>query len=180
MDCLEKRAAIETWRKTLQGYQRTAWNHPTTVWRHWKSHLADEQEKARIADGGEPKPKPPSPMTKANEAIRNLVDENDRLRKAPREGDLYKWGEGHERIAKVLVADALASGCSPDKIRSIANGMLRELKNTTFVPKEKPARRHKRDSKAETAMGVTPRAPDVKRATDESRREADARIVETL
>jgi hypothetical protein len=66
---------------------------------------------------------------------------------------------------------ALDTHCGP---------MLRELKNTTFVPKEKRARRHKRDSKAETAMGVTPRAPDVKRATDESRREADARIVETL
>jgi hypothetical protein len=180
MDCLENKTAIEAWRKDLQGYQRTAWNHPTTVLRHWTTHVADEQEKARIAAGAEPKPKQPSLAARNKEAIRNLIDENDRLRKAPREGDLYKWGEGHERIAKVLVADALASGCSPDKIRSIANGMLRELKNTTFVPKEKPARRHKRDSKAETAMGVTPRAPDVKRATDESRHEADARIVETL
>ena len=119
MDCLENRAAIEVWRKSLQGYQRTAWNHPTTVLRHWKKHLAREQEKARIAAGGEPKPKPPSPMAKRDEAIRNLVDEVDRLRKAPREGDLFKWGDGHERIAKVLVADALANGCSPDKIRRI-------------------------------------------------------------
>ena len=67
MDCLENRAAIETWRKDLQGYQRTAWNHPTTVLRHWKKHLADEQEEARIAAGGEPKPKPPSPMAKAKQ-----------------------------------------------------------------------------------------------------------------
>jgi hypothetical protein len=83
MDCLEHRAAIETWRKTLEGYERTAWNHPTTVLRHWKMHLADEQEKARIAAGGEPRPKPPSPMKQATDAIRNLIDENDRLRKAP-------------------------------------------------------------------------------------------------
>jgi hypothetical protein len=143
MDCLENRAAIETWRKDLQGYQRTAWNHPTTVLRHWKSHLADEQEKARIAAGGEPKPKQPAPIAKANEAIRNLVDENDRLRKAPREGDLFKWSEGHGQIAKVLVADALANGCAPYKIRRIANGMLSELKATTFVPKEKPASRRR-------------------------------------
>ena len=160
MDCLENRATIEVWRQSLQGYQRTAWNHPTTVLRHWKKHLAREQEKARIAAGGEPKPKPPSPMAKRDEAIRNLVDEVDRLRKAPREGDLFKWGDGHERIAKVLVADALANGCSPDKIRSIANGMLRELKATTFVPKETPTRRRKRDSnvktqKAEDVMVVT-------------------------
>ena len=110
MDCLENRAAIEAWRKSLQGYQRTAWNHPTTVLRHWKKHLADEQEEARIAAGGERAPKQPSPLAKANEAIRNLIDENDRLRKAPREGDLFKRGDGHERIAKVLVADALANG----------------------------------------------------------------------
>ena len=110
MDCLENRATIEVWRQSLQGYQRTAWNHPTTVLRHWKKHLAHEQEKTRIAAGSEPKPKPPSPMAKRDEAIRNLVDEVDRLRKAPREGDLFKWGDGHERIAKVLVADALANG----------------------------------------------------------------------
>jgi hypothetical protein len=62
--------------------------------------------------------------------------------------DLFKWGERHDRIAKVLVADALANGCSPDKIRSIANGMLRELTNTTFVPKEKPAPRAKRSGQS--------------------------------
>jgi hypothetical protein len=45
------------------------------------------------------------------------------------------------------VADALASGCSPDKIRNIANGILRELTATTFVSKERPAPRRKRDSK---------------------------------
>ena len=181
MDCLENRATIEVWRQSLQGYQRTAWNHPTTVLRHWKKHLAREQEKARIAAGGEPKPKPPSPMAKRDEAIRNLVDEVDRLRKAPREGDLFKWGDGHERIAKVLVADALANGCSPDKICGIANGMLRELKNTKFVPKEKPARRRKRDSKTETVMGVTPRRTPTSSGRPMKAGEADiARILETL
>ena len=162
MDCLENKAAIETWRKGLQGYQRTAWNHPTTVLRHWKKHFADEQEEARLAAGSERAPKQPSPLAKANEAIRNLIDENDRLRKAPREGDLFKWGEGYERIAKVLVADALANGCSPDKIRSIASGMLSELKATAFVSKEKPASRRKRDGqpKARQAKGEPASPPE--------------------
>jgi hypothetical protein len=55
--------------------------------------------------------KAPSPTIKANEAIRNLFDENDRLRKAPREGNLFQWNEGAEKIAQVVVADALAGGC---------------------------------------------------------------------
>jgi hypothetical protein len=85
MDCIDCKAAIEEWRKGLSADQKLAWNHPVTVWAHFAKHRAAEEEAARVAAGGEPIAKAPSPLTKANEAIRNLIDENDRLKKAPRE-----------------------------------------------------------------------------------------------
>jgi hypothetical protein len=110
MDCMENRAEIEAWRKELTAYQRSAWNHPTTVLRHWRCHLKQEEERARIAAGGQPTPRKFSVIAKANETIRNLIEENDQLRKAPRGGDLFQWSEGEQRIAKILLRDGLDSG----------------------------------------------------------------------
>src|SRR5215831_8434847 len=75
MDCIENRAQIEAWRKGLAPHQRSAWNHPTTVLRHWRCYRKQEEERTRIASGGKPTPKKVSAMAKANEAIRNLVEE---------------------------------------------------------------------------------------------------------
>ena len=141
MDCVDHKTEIEEWRKALPLHERIAWNHPTTVWRQFNKHLAAEAEEARLAAGGEELPKKPSPMAKANEAIRNLVDENDRLRKAPREGDLFKWSEDPKRIARVIVTDALASGCSPDKVEKVLRAALAALGKVEFVPKAKPAKK---------------------------------------
>jgi hypothetical protein len=140
MDCVDHKTEIEEWRRTLSLQERTAWNHPTTVWRQFNKHLAAEAEDARIATGGEEPPKKPSPMAEMKEALRNLVDENDRLRKAPREGDLFKWGEEPKRIARVIVTDAIQSGCSPDKVGKILRAALAELEGLQGIA-EKVKRR---------------------------------------
>jgi len=156
MDCMENSAEIEAWRKELAPCNRTAWNHPTTVLRHWRDHVKREEEKARIAAGGEPTPKKVSGMAKANETIRNLVEENDRLRKGARGGELFQWSEREQRLAKVLVRDGLDSGASPDKITRVLQAALAELEATDFVAKEIPAQQRVKP----VATGIKPVLPD--------------------
>jgi hypothetical protein len=55
-DVMDNRAAIEEWGSALTRSQKLAWNHPTTVWRHWKASTTA------------PKPREPTRASKQQEA----------------------------------------------------------------------------------------------------------------
>lgn len=45
LNCMDNHGAIETWRATLAENQRLQWNHPSTVYRHWKKATEPKEEK---------------------------------------------------------------------------------------------------------------------------------------
>src|SRR5262249_32375276 len=73
LDCLEHRAAIETWHATLPSNKRQQLNHPNAVWRAW--------QKSTITGNATIAPRP-SPIAKARDEIARLENENHALRRA--------------------------------------------------------------------------------------------------
>jgi hypothetical protein len=52
LNCVENRVAITAWRQTLSRHERSKFNHPNTVWRHW--HAARRQAQSIEQKGNKP------------------------------------------------------------------------------------------------------------------------------
>jgi hypothetical protein len=68
LDCIDNRASIEEWRKTLTLTARLKYNHPTAVLRRWQAFIEPEPR----ADDGSVEPKPT-----LRDSVRNLSEDVD-------------------------------------------------------------------------------------------------------
>src|SRR4029077_2853261 len=56
VQCLEHEVEIESWRAGLSEVQRLRWNHPNSIWMHWRRSIAEpalpKRQGVRGASGG--------------------------------------------------------------------------------------------------------------------------------
>jgi hypothetical protein len=105
---------IEAWRATLTPSERLRLNHPSAVWRKWKSaHANAQNQDSRL-----------SPIEKCRQEKRALKQEIVRLRrKCERlDGDRWQSADRPDEIATVLLAKL-----SANKAAAVAGAILKAL-----------------------------------------------------
>lgn len=75
-DCMENRGAIEDWRNSLDQAQRYKFNHPSTVWRHWKKAMEEWKPAGAPAE---------TKLVKTERELTRALEECDTLRRENRD-----------------------------------------------------------------------------------------------
>jgi hypothetical protein len=91
--CIDRLADVERWRARISAAKRRAFNHPSTVWRHF-----ERAAKAPLPD----RPKPASPIAQLTESVVRLQRENAALK--ANGGDLFSPKDKPFDIVRALVA----------------------------------------------------------------------------
>ena len=107
--------AVEAWRETLAANQRDAWNHPTSIKRHYEQAIRVAEIKRA---GGEPAP---SPMAQLKQSLAESREQVAIWQKRARDGgSLFDLREDTAKnIAELIVRE-----CSTSRVETL----IRELK----------------------------------------------------
>lgn len=109
-DCMAKLGEITNWRDTLTVNQRNKWNHPATVWAHFRRPAQRDDRKSAFA--------------LLKESVARLEEENRSLRE--RQGNLWSPNDKEDDIVRVLFEE-FRTQMAPEKCERIARKLARRF-----------------------------------------------------